>query len=697
MQRRYMDDSDLEAALGAELDDAASFIDMEVGPERALATKFYRGDKFGDEEQGRSQVVMPLVRDVARATLPSLVRIFCGAQRVVEFASGAVGKDEFAEDATETVNYVLMRQNEGFKILWSAFKDALVRKTGFIKWWWDDSITVTTKQFTGVSDEQLYATNQELESYETLEIVDKSQVGTDSVTVGMDPNTQQPIEQEVPVFEYSINIVCHKRANKVCVAAVPPEEIIFTRDATDEHACRLIAHRTKKTRSELFAMGVPEEVLDKCDWEATTLDTNLERLERTPANLMKTGAASLTDDQMSTLFIEAFYRVDYDLDQISELRRVWTVGGKHKVVRNDPADEVPISLFCPDPEPHTILGMSQADNVMDLQVIVSHIWRDMLDSLKASIFPRTTYVEGQVNADDVLNTEIGAAIRMRQPGMVATLDLPYVGEKAYGMIEMLEGVKEQRTGVGRASVSLDAATLQSTNQVAVNAVVSASQAQVELIARLFAETGMKRMFRGILRLLTQHQDQKMQWRLNGHAFAVNPGDWDPDMDVIVDTGLGTGQVEQKIGVLNAVAASQTLALDKLGMDNPLCSLQELYNTQRAILQLAGLPAVHRFFHDPARAAAAGKTIKEPGPSPEQILAQAQLEIEKAKVEHANLAELLKDDRERDKMEIEAILEALKIKAQYHMNVDVEALKGLMAVKRVERQAAAKPAPVAEGA
>lgn len=683
-------DESLRTALSADIDDAVTFIDSEIGPQRALATKFYRGDLFGDEEQGRSQVVMPVVRDTARATLPFLVRMFMGTDRVVEFDPGAVGKEDFAEHATETVNYVLLRQNDGFSVLWSAFKDALVRKTGWVKWWWDDSIEVTSRKFSGVTEQQLQLSNSTLQQYEELEVVEQTQVGEQPGQVlGIDANGSPVQGPSQPIFEYTIRIVCRKPRNKVCVAAVPPEEVLFNRDATNEYAARLICHRTSKTRSQLVAMGIDEDILSGVQFDDFTLETNPERIERHGSNVVGQSTGT-TEDQARVTFYDAYFQHDYDGDGISELRQVWLLGSGRVMVRNEHVDEVPLALFCPDPEPHLVIGLSQADNVMDLQVLESHIWRDSLDSLKASIFPRMSYIEGQANVDDVLNTEIGAAIRMRSPNAVVPLVVPFVGEQAYPMLDRLAGVREQRTGVSRAAIGLDPSALQSTNQLAVTAAVTGAQAQVELIARIFAETGMKKLFRGILRLLTRHQDQKMEFRLSGRTFSVNPSDWNPDMDVIVNTALGTGMPELKMQVLQATAAAQTLALDKLGIDNPMCSLKELYHTQKKILQVAGFADVNRFWRDPVKAMEAGIEIQEPGPTPEQTIAQAQVAIEQAKANHATLEAILKDDLERDKLEVDAYIRLKEIEAKYGTAVDTAAIKGIMDAQRAQIQARAKP-------
>jgi hypothetical protein len=206
------------------------------------------------------------------------------------------------------------------------------------------------------------------------------------------------------------------------------------------------------------------------------------------------------------LYIEAYSRVDYDGDGIAELRKVCCMGGGYKVVRNLPASYIPFADFPCDPEPHTspLEAMSIFDITRDLQEIKSEILRNTLDSLAQSIHPRTAVVEGQVNIDDVLNNETGAIIRMRAPGMVQPLTTPFVGQAAFPMMEYMDQIKEDRTGMSKAAMGLNADALQSSTKAAVAATISASQGRIELTARILAE-GMKKLFKGILFLVTTHQ------------------------------------------------------------------------------------------------------------------------------------------------------------------------------------------------
>jgi hypothetical protein len=710
-ETQVLTQEELESALKLEIEDAIQYDDEYLAPSRVAATLYYKAAPFGTEEEGRSKVVMPVVRDTVRATMPSLMRIFFGAQRVVEFMPSSKTSSELAEDATETVNYVFTRLNDGWSTCWSAFKDALVRRTGWIKWWYDDSTVVTAETFTGVTEEQLYEAEATLLDYEQLDVLERAQVGEqpgEPVPVGVDPATGQPIMQPgppVPVFEYKIRISCRKPANKIRVCAVPPDEVLLNRDARSETEARIVVHRTQKTKSELTALGVPAELLEDESGNPSFAGQQTEEVQaRQPGGVMPANLTpAATEDQGLVWHFECYWYVDTDGDGISELRKVCAVGEGRKIYFNEPADEVQLASFCPDPEPHVATGLSQADSTMDLQLIESHVTRDVLDSLKASIFPRTAYVEGQVNADDVLNTEIGAAIRMRQPGMVQHLEVPFAGREAYPLLEHLEQKREQRTGIGRAAMGLDGSALQSTTPDAARQSMSAAQAQVDLIARIFAETGMKRVFRGILKLLTKHQNREMQITLNGRELKVNPSKWDPDMEVAANTGLGNSAVTEKLGLLSAVAATQKEVLLSLGAVNPLCSLREFYNTQTRMMEIAGFRDTHRFWTDPATAEERGATLKDPPPTPEQVLASAQVEIEKSKHELEALKAILLDDRERDKMEADTLLKAAEIQAQYGMQVDIAAIRALTERERADRREgeialkemlAAKTAPAA---
>ena len=377
------------------------------------------------------------------------------------------------------------------------------------------------------------------------------------------------------------------------------------------------------------------------------------------------------------LYCEAYITMDYDGDGIAELRKVCTVGPTYHPVSNDPVSERPFAIFTPDPEPHALIGGSWGDRLMDMQKVTSMLVRGMLDSLSASIFPRTAYVEGQASVADIMNTAVGAPIRERVAGAVRTLETPFVGEQAMPVLSFMQDVIERRTGQEKGAQGLDADALQSTTKDGVTASLNAAQGQTEMMLRIFAEGTFKPMFRGILRLLIENQPRAQMVRLRGAWTEVNPKSWDAGMDVTVNIGLGTTFVDNKVSALLAVAAEQKDILTTYGPANPLVTIAQYRDTLAKMLKYRGLPNADEFFKqvDPNWQPPAPPT---PPPTPEQVQAQAQLQIENMKATK-DLAvkkdQLALEEKKMDldhafklrELAVNAELKRYAIRAQFHMD------------------------------
>lgn len=715
-------EANVEGQLRIEVSQCEQFIDQDLSIDRAKATRFYRGDDFGDEEEGRSQIVMPIVRDVIRATLPGLMKTFFGGQNVVEFsATGNSPNPDAAQeaaDATATVNHVILNQNDGWMTFWGVFKDALRGRTGWLTWWFDRSKSIKARTYTGVSEEQLqaYASVQEMD--EDVQVLSREQVGErpgqpgpEQPVMAPHPVTGQPTPTgqsqpgqpgpPVPVYEYTIRVISRKPKNQVCIDSVPPEEIIYSRESAsiDGHRRpRLIGRRRMVTQSYCVGIGIDDDFIEAHGGMDNALSMNQERLARQPfQSAFGPGNFEGTDDQRFITLYDVYYNIDQDQDGVSELRHIIALGDNCKIWSNEYADDVPLALFCPDPEPHLMVGLSQADSLMDLQLMWSHVMRDVLDSLKLSIFPRTAYVEGQANVDDVLNTEMGGAIRMRAPGMVQPFTHEFAGQRAFPLFDLFDQIQERRTGIGKASMGMDGSALQSTTAGAAEQTISASQQMVELVARIFAETGMKRTFRGVLLLLRENQDHEMQFRLNGHDYRVNPSAWS-DLDITIETGLGIGSQATKLQALTAHASDLQASFGSMGMDNPLGSLQEYYNTKKRILEIAGVRDVQRYLRDPSISMKQGKQIQSPK-SPEQTVADAEIAIKGRMEDRETLKIILQDDRDRESLIADVHLRAANIEGQWGTRVNVAEIEAQMQREQTAASAtlAAQPAPVGQGA
>ena len=658
-QREGMDDDKLAAIIAGELQDAVRFVDLEIGRERAKATKAYRGDPYGDEEEGRSSIVSRDVHDTVQGQLPDLLRILLGPERICEYAAERPEETAMAEQATQYAQYVVERDNDGFDVLYSAIKDALVHKTGIVKYWWDDREEVHTEHYSNLDEMALFLLEQDgsVESIELDELPPNQ-------ALPPDPQTGQPPKL------YDVTVKRRIKNGRIRLASLPPEEFILDRRARSLDDFTLCGHRSMKMVSELVAMGYDEEDVRQYV-TSPELDTNIEYIERQPYARAVGSFDALNPATQRVLYVEAYAFVDFDGDGIAELRRVCTMGPAYKVVFHEPVDHIPFADFHVDPEPHTFFGLSTADKTMDIQRIKTHIQRNTLDSLAQSIHPRTTIVEGQVNVDDVLNNEVGGVVRQRAPGMVQTLDTPFVGQEALPVLDYIDQVREMRTGVSRQQLGLNADDLQSTDKLAVQQAISGAQGKIELIARIMAN-GMRKLYRGILYLSVQNQDRPRIVQLAGQFIPVDPRTWNANMAVKINVALGTGTTQEKLASLQAIIAKQELILQTMGMNQPIVSPTQYANALRKWVELSGWRNADMFFSAPPPGWQPAPPPPPP-PDPKVQLGMAQIQLEQQRLAFDREKAMWAEHRERDKNVSDAILRSKEMQLRYKGSTDTAAI------------------------
>ena len=667
---------DLVGVIKSEMDDAKDFI-HQVGEERAESTEYYLGSEPEATSTLQSEFISTDVRDTVLFMLPSIMRTFFGTKKVVEFVPNGPEDIPLAEQQTDYINYIVQQKNQGFNVLYSAFKDALVRKTGFVKGFWDDSITASTHEYTGL-DPQAY---QALVLDPNVEIVEES-VTMQSITT-VDPVSGEEVTQEIPAM-YDITIRRVKAKNQVCLEAIPPEEVLISRHARDIKSASYVAHRMIKSVSELVAMGYDADEIDEyASYAGTALDPESydEQQARNPFDNMVYPDRNDSGGK-DVLYIEHYLFYDFDGDGIDERIRVCTIGDGLHILNVEQWDDLPIVMFCPDPEPHTAIGSCPADYLKPIQAAKSQIMRDTLDSLGHSIFPRMAVVEGQVNIDDVLNTDIGQPIRVRAPGMVQPFSVPFVGKEAFPVLGYLDESKENRTGVSKASAGLNADALQSSTKAAVAATMSGAQGRIELICRHFAEGGMKDLFTLVNNLVIKHQNAQDVFRLNGKFVPVDPRYWDSDKDLVCNVAISKSSDEEKFATLGSLAGKQEQILQTLGPSNPMVSLQQYSNTLARMIEMAGFKDPESFIN--TEVPPLPPTPQETKPDAAELLAQAeaqkaQVQAQKAIIdaETDRMKIIMDDDRQRDIEEAQIRLKAAELIGKYGTQVNIAEINAIM--------------------
>ena len=685
-----MDDTELQAIVAGELEDAVSYIDADVSPIRAKGTEYYRGDPFGNEEDGRSQVVAMEVRDTVSAMLPSLMRVFFSTENVVEFVPRGPEDVTGAQQATDYANYVFTNDNNGFMTTYALFKDSLVRKCGIAKYWWDEVEEVKIEEYSGLDDQTVQVLMQEGAEVKIVVSYPDTSVPMDMMQPQIDPSTGQPMPMPQPML-HDVQIKRTTKDGRIRIMAVPPEELVIDRRARSFEDAGIIAHRQMATVDDLLKMGYELDEIEE-NISSTDLDSNDEYLARQPLSTTMGAGDSLNPGQRRVLYVEAYIRVDYDGDGIAELRKVCCMGSGYTVVRNLPASYIPFVDFPCDPEPHTspLEAMSVFDLTHDIQEIKSEVLRNTLDSLAQSIHPRTAVVEGQVNIDDVLNNETGAIIRMRAPGMVQPFSSPFVGQAAFPMLDYMDSMKEDRTGMSKAAMGLDADALQSSTKAAVAATIGASQGRIELQARILAE-GMKKLFKGILYLITTHQDKPRMVRLRNEWVQIDPRVWNANMDVSINIGLGNGDTNERIQALTMIAGKQEQIMQQFGLGNPVVTPAMYIRTIQKIIELSGFKDASSYFQA-LPADFQMPQADQPKPTPEEVLAQVQAQSIQADIQKKAAELELKreqmirdDDYRRDQMAQDLMLKKYELELKYQTQISTAEIDARQAMDREAMQ------------
>ena len=582
-----MSQDQLKQIVQAEIDGSIGFIETETTQQRQEALQAYLRQPYGNEVEGKSNIVTGEVAEAVDGALPSLVRIFTASDEVVRFDPTGPQDEAAAKQATDYVNWVFNRDNSGTIILHNWFKDALLQKVGVVKAYWDEKEDVKKEKYQDLSDDELAL----LLSDKSMEVVEQDRVENPLLDPTGNPVFDQ-MGQPMSYASYSVTVQKKEKSGRVVVENVPPEEFLISKRAKTIEDSPFVAHRKLVTRSDLIAMGFDQETVDALP-ASSALTYTSERIARF-ANGELDEDINGSDDSMTTVEVfECYVRCDMDGDGIAELRQVFYAG--NEILSDEECDYVPFYSVCPIPIPHKFFGQSLADRTTDIQLIKTTITRQILDNLYLTNDARTWAVEGQVNLDDLLTSTAGGVIRVKSPQALGQLNVQNVASQAFPMLQYLDDIQAKRTGVSASSQGLDPSILQNVTAAAVASLQQSAAGKVEMIARIFAETGVKDLFKGILHLLCKYQDKPRIVRMRGNYVAFDPREWSNQYDVDVNVGLGAGNRQEQMAMLSMVLAKQEQLLQTMGPANPLVSMGQYRNTLGRMVEAAGFKDSAEFY------------------------------------------------------------------------------------------------------
>jgi ElaB/YqjD/DUF883 family membrane-anchored ribosome-binding protein len=623
-----LSDSEIANIVGAEEEQAIGYLGegSEIQSNRATLLDYYNQRPYGDEIEGQSQVVTSDVSDVVEGMLPQLLRMFTQGRNVATFTSTRPEYDDEAKAKTEYTNWVFNNLHDPVLILHNMFKDALLQYTGVVKVSWDDSEETKEESYKGLSESEL----QLLKLDENYNIKD--------------------VEQD----EYGLNVTGERvnKTGKPCIENIPPDELLIARRSRDFDNPPFIGQYTPKTRSDLIEMGFDRKVVMELGKDEE-VDTEV-KLAR-DRDLENGWDSNPTGDKSKDIIYlgEYYIYMDADEDGISELWQVFYAEGK--VLEKTRVDDHPFCVCVPVPMPHRAIGSCPADQVADLQFLKSTLVRQMLNNIYSTNYNRMI-VNERVDLDDLLTPRAGGVIRVDGQGPVGDSVTPLVTQpQVQGILQAIEytdTMREIRTGITRYNQGLDTESLNKT-ATGFQGIRDMSQMRIELIARVFADTGVKKIFEKLVELASKYQNEQIQLRVHGQPLEIDPSSWKYDTDCIIDIGLGSGDRQEKVANLNFFYQQQK---ELMQLGSPLVDAKKLYNTLDKVATEVGLKGAETYFNDPEvptelLMAEIEKLTREnqqlmamtqnPLAEAEQVKAQAQIQLKQLDAQVKMLQEQLK--------------------------------------------------------
>ena len=635
--------------------------DAQLSSERAEAVNFYLGEKFGNEVEGRSQVVSYDVQDTIESALPQLLKVFVSGDEVVKFEPKGPEDQDAANQETDYVNHIVMEKNPGFEIFYVWFKDALLSKNGYVKAYYEEYEEAEEESYNGLTDDQLdmLASDDNIEILEhtsypdpsapqmplTPPMVSQPDVEQEDGTVTIEQESAQAFMQ--PML-HDVKIRVKEMTGEICIKNVAPESIMVSVDAngTDLESARFVQHR------ELMHPSEVAEIFDVDEDELHEILAEQDEFE------IESNARDIYDEQYDRAVDTSEVLVKDTYLKVDGKRQRFVVVGNRIIYKDESCDHVPFACITPMLMPHRHIGRSYTDLTKDIQMIKSTLIRGQLDNMYLSNNGRYA-ISDRVNLDDMLTSRPGGVVRVQgEPGSaIQPLQHAPFPQTSFTMVEYMDNMKEKRTGITAYNQGLDSNSLNKTAS-GVAQIMSAAQQRLELVARTFAETGVKDLFMLVHRLVRQNVTKPDIVRIRNQWVEVDPREWKNRKDLSISVGLGAGNKDQQLMHLNAILQMQREAL-QVGLTDP----SKIYNALSKLTQNAGFKDPDEFWNDPSNMPQGTPKM----PNPQEQLIQGQLAIEQQKAQADMQLEAQKNDadmrQEQLRSENDIIIEREKIAAQ----------------------------------
>ena len=664
-----LDDHDRLATHVARLIDACEQYSDEQKEARECALEYYNGemnDLIADD--GRSSVVSKDVRSVVKRLMPSIMRTILSNDKIVEYQPISQDDEQSAEQATDYINHVVVPECGAEQAIYDSVFDALLIKTGILKWVAYKRKQTKIYEFTNQPSSALLG----LEGESGIEVIEQEDLDeTDKDVLALEPDAKR----------HNFKIRRIEEKVDVKLEAIPRGSFLIHPGSMSIEESPIVGERQIVTRSELVSRGFDKQTIAELSEYEITNDDHDDRWSREGEDW--SDIRSQTSKAMQQVLIyEVYVRLDQDKDGIAELYKMCIAERsgndeqKHQILDMEAVSEIPYADVVIEREAHQFEGHSLAEDVQDIQKIKTALLRSTLDNVYWQNNLQPAIQEGgltESGLEAVYNPEFGKVITVK-PGLNVTeavqwMQVPVIADKSFGMMDYFDSVIQDRTGVTDQSGGIDPEAFQNMTATSAQIMSESGIAQAEMIIRSLARGGIRKAFRGLLKLVIAHADKPRTVRLRGKWVEYDPRHWNVDMDCTVNVGLGAGSKERDLSILQIILGLQRELIASIGADNPYVKPDQLYNTLEKITETAGFPSAQPYFTQPDLQEIAAKMQQQSESAAQAEQQKMQVEVHKEEIK-ANA---------RSKVEIAQMEADLAVRAKEHeYNVILENNKNALA-------------------
>lgn len=634
--------------------------DNDLNRHRELALEYYRGmvpdmpvavDEDGKPvDTNRSKAVSTDLADAVETIMPDLMEVFFGGEDALTFRAHGEEDVDAAEQETDYVRQIVFHSNDGFSNAYEWFKESLLCRTGIAKWWWDDD-----EEFEEYEGEANLAELQEMQEM-GIELVDAEPCAPES-----DEEYAQGLEP--PRYKYEARKLV--RPATVNWMAVPSSDFGVAPETGRLKDAPYAVMRSRPQKQELIAQGHDPETVRSLSMGDEDDDGGVDEARETSDE--DDDATESMGDLARCEIHEHYIRADFEGAGRPQIWRIITGNAEKVLLDIEKRAAIEFAALCPFPMMFQFYGQDLADKVMPWQRINSALLRNGLDNNSFQLNARMEVADDRSTEntlDDLQNNEPGHPIRVKSAGAISPVRLAALSVNPFETIEQMKTMSEQSSGIIRGAQGLNPDSLHKTKG-GMQIQQSAAQKRARMMARLYAETGVRDLFMGVHSTLRSHATRTDTILLRGKWTEVAPSDWQRRSDMVVEVGVGSGGREQDIQAKQMLADyTSEIIQAQGGINGPLVRAENIYALYKSLGDRLGEKQISQYITDPSQAPPQ-QGGEQPDPDVIEAQAEAQREQQSLQFDQSmriremdakQAAELkrieMEDARKRDQMQAE---------------------------------------------